>query len=380
MRVLLVNSHGADSTYGGAERYADALGTGLEARGHEVEVLSAFPVGDGLGPHTTVLHRSDWRDSRIRRIRNHVGDVVAAPWPRVRAILETAAPDLVHTNNLPGIATGIWESARRLGIPVVHTLHDYQLLCPRTSLTRRDGRPCHPSPFLCGARTRRLIRWAGGVRTVIGVSEHILRRHDGLFPGSAERVVRPPLAPLDDRPVVPPTTPLETLGYLGALTEVKGVRMLLAAAPSLAAQGIELKIAGEGPLRQEVETSDAVRYVGRIDRADIAAFIATCDAGVVPSLWDEPGPLVVGEWLSGGRPVLATRRGGLAEAAERGGVLSFDESTPALVDAVGRLRQEGEWRRVLATVPALEGYADIERWIEAHVEAYETALAAQSAS
>jgi glycosyltransferase involved in cell wall biosynthesis len=380
VRVLLVNSHGADSTYGGAERYADALGTGLEARGHEVQVLSAFPVGDGWGPRTTVLHRSDWRDSRIRRLRNHIGDVVAAPWPRLGAALETAAPDLVHTNNLPGIATGIWESARRLGIPVVHTLHDYQLLCPRTSLTKRDGRPCHPSPFLCGARTGRLVRWAGGVRTVIGVSEHILRRHAGLFPGSAERVVRPPLAPLGDRPVVPPRTPLTTLGYLGALTEVKGVRILLAAAPSLVAQGVEVRIAGDGPLRAEVEASDAVRYVGRIARADLGAFIAGCDAGVVPSLWDEPGPLVVGEWLSGGRPVLATRRGGLAEAAERGGVVSFDESTPALVDAVARLRQDGEWRRVLATVPAVEGDADIQRWLEAHVEAYETALAAQSAS
>src|SRR2546421_1943227 len=376
MRVLLVNSHGADSTFGGAERYARALATGLEVRGHEVEVLSAFPVDDRSGPHTYVLHRSDWRDSRIRRIRNHVGDVVAAPWPRLQAALETGAPDLVHTTNLPGIATGIWENSRRLGIPVVHSLHDYQLLCPRTSLTRRDGRPCHPSPFLCGARTRRLVRWAGGVGTVIGVSEHILRRHDGLFPGSAERVIAPPLAPLDDRPVTPPRTPLTTLGYLGALTEVKGVRILLEAAPSLVEQGIEVRLAGDGPLRAEVEASDAVRYVGRGDPADLGAFIAACDAGVVPSLWDEPGPLVVGEWLSGGRPVLATRRGGLAEAAMRGGLMSFEESTSALVEAVGRLRREDEWRRVLATMPAVEGYADVERWLDEHEEAYQTALKA----
>src|SRR2546430_7826777 len=180
MRVLLVNSHGADSTFGGAERYARALARGPEVRGHGGEVLSAFPVDGGSGPHTYVLHRSDWRDSRIRRIRNHVGDVVAAPWRSLHAALETAAPDLVHTNNLPGIATGIWESARRLGLPTVHTLHDYQLLCPRTSLTRRDGTPCNPSPLLCGLRTRRLVRWAGGVRMVIAVSDSILRRHQGL--------------------------------------------------------------------------------------------------------------------------------------------------------------------------------------------------------
>ncbi len=380
MRILLANSHGADVAYGGAERYAAALVTGLRARGHHVEVLSAFPVRDGSGPHTYVLHGTDWRDSRLRRLQNHVGDVVAAPWPRLHAVLATAAPDLVHTNNLPGIATGIWESARRLGIPVVHSLHDYQLLCPRTSLVRRNGRPCHPSPFLCGARTRRLVRWAGGVGTVVGVSQHILRRHAGLFPAAAERVIRPPLARLDERPVIPPARPPGTLGYLGALTEVKGVRILLAAAPALAEQGIELRIAGDGPLRAEVEASDAVRYVGRLDRADLGAFIAACDAGVVPSLWDEPGPLVVGEWLSGGRPVLATRRGGLAEAARRGGVMSFDESPPALVDAVRRLREEDEWHRILASMPAVEDDADLEAWLDAHEEAYEAALEAQSAS
>ena len=49
-----------------------------------------------------------------------------------------------------------WQAARRQGIPVVHTLHDYWLLCPSTTLTRRDATPCRPSPFLCGARTRRM--------------------------------------------------------------------------------------------------------------------------------------------------------------------------------------------------------------------------------
>jgi len=370
VRVLLVNAHGADQAYGGAERYVRKLAIELGARGHEVEVLSAFPPRDESGPETHVLHGSDWRDDRWRRFRNHVGDVVAAPWPRLGAALDRARPDLVHTNNLPGIASGIWESARRRGIPVAHTLHDYQLLCPRTSLTKRDGRPCRPSPFLCGVRTRRLLRWAGGVDTVIGVSAYILGRHQGLLAAGRECVIRPALTPLGDRPLAPPSTPLSTIGYLGALTEVKGIRLLLAAGPTLAEQGVLLRIAGDGPLRREVEEADGVRYEGRIDRADLAAFVAGCDAGIVPSLWDEPGPLVIGEWLASGRPVLATRRGGLAEAARGGGMISFDESTPALLDAVGRLRGEAEWRRILATVPTVEDDSDVQRWVDEHEAAY----------
>jgi len=373
VRILLVNSHGGDGTYGGAERYVSALGNGLLARGHDVEVLSAFPVQDGSGLGTHALHHADWRDSPVRRVRNHVGDVVAAPWPSLRAALETAAPDLVHTNNLPGIATGIWETARRLGLPTVHTLHDYQLLCPRTSLTRRDGTPCNPSPLLCGLRTRRLVRWAGGVRMVIAVSDYILRRHDGLFPTSKTCVVRPPLVPLRDRAPQRPSFPPKVLGYLGALTEVKGVRILLAAAPSLVERGLELRIAGDGPLRAEVEACDDVRYAGRLDRSELASFIAGCDVGMVPSLWDEPGPLVVGEWLSSGRPVLATRRGGLVEAAHRGGVVLFDESAPALLGAVERLDDEEVWRDVEASLPEVHGAEDIERWLDEHEAAYEVA-------
>src|SRR5947207_1721123 len=135
VRVLLVNSHGADPTYGGAEAYVRDLVTGLSGRGHSVGVLSAFPQPRESDFTTYVLHQTDWRSDRLRRLRNHVGDFVSAPWSRLEAVLRAARPELVHTNNLPGFGTGIWEVARRLDVPVVHSLHDYHLLCLRTSLT-----------------------------------------------------------------------------------------------------------------------------------------------------------------------------------------------------------------------------------------------------
>ncbi|MGG7377432.1 glycosyltransferase, partial [Escherichia coli] len=71
-----------------------------------------------------------------------LGDAVSRPTARVREAVAAARPDVVHTNNLPGVTTAIWEVSRQLGIPVVHTIHDYYLLCPRVTLQRRDGRPC----------------------------------------------------------------------------------------------------------------------------------------------------------------------------------------------------------------------------------------------
>jgi glycosyltransferase involved in cell wall biosynthesis len=371
MRVLLVSAHGADRTYGGAERYVDDLGVALRERGHDVDVLSAFPVRDRSSA-TVVLHRTDWREDRVRRLRNHAGDWLAHPGPRVHDVLRELSPDLVHTSNLPGISSAIWEQARSLGIPVVHTLHDYHLLCPRTSLTRRDGSPCRPSPLLCGLRTRRLARWAPAVGAVIGVSSHVLGRHAGFFPPATERrVIRAPLVPLGvECPSSPGTLP-RTLGYLGALTESKGVALLLAAAPRLAATGIELRVAGDGPLRTAVQDTAGLQYAGRLEGDAVPAFLGGCDLGVIPSLWEEPGlTYVLFEWLAAGRPVLCTRRGGLSEAASLPGVAAFEASVGGLLDAVAALQAPARWRALVDSVPSDPAASDLERWVGEHVEAY----------
>jgi glycosyltransferase involved in cell wall biosynthesis len=104
-----------------------------------------------------------------------------------------------------------------------------------------------------------------------------------------------------------------TIGYLGALTVAKGIGVLsrwLKISP-----GDPHRIAGDGPLAPRSNGRRAcVRRVRRGAAKD--AFLAACDIGVVPSLWEEPSgpPYVVGEWLAAGRPVLTSDRGGLAES------------------------------------------------------------------
>lgn len=379
MRVLLVNAHGADLAYGGAERYVADLATGLRARGAETLVLSAFPVRSSPpGVPMDVLHAADWREDRLRRLANHAGDVAAVPGRRLLAAVSAARPDLVHTSNLPGFSTAVWEAARRLGVPVVHTLHDYHLLCPRTSLLRRDGTPCRPHPLLCGLRTRRLARHAPAVSQVVAGSRHLLRRHEGLFPHAGARVIRLPLRPVGDAPLPPPESPPRTLGYIGALTRPKGVGLLLEAAPALARAGIELRIAGDGPLRAEVEACGPVRYEGLVQGEAKTAFLASCDAGLVPSLWEEPSgpPYVVLEWLAAGRPVLATARGALAEAHELGGVAALEPTVAGLLEAVGR--GERTWSELAAAVPVVSGDEDVERWLGETEEVYAAAVGARA--
>jgi glycosyltransferase involved in cell wall biosynthesis len=376
LRILFVNAHG-DPAVGGAEKHMAELAAELSRRGHEVDLLQAFP---DAGPPEfagtrTVLHSTHWRTSEVRRLRNHLEDVVVPFRRRVREVIVGQAPDLVHTHNLPGLGTGVWEICRLLDVPVVHTLHDYYLLCPRVTLTRRDGRPCQPALF-CGLRSRRLGRFGGAVGDVIGVSHYVLDRQAHVFPRARRHVIRNP-ATTELVASSPPSEQLRTIGFIGSLDHVKGVHVLLEAAPELMRRGCTLVLAGSGRLEPEVRAAaarGAVRFLGHVSGPSKAAFFDTCDLGVVPSVWEEPGAYTPIEWLSSGRPVLVSVRGGLGEMVDSwSGAIAVDVTPEAIVSAVDELLEPTAWQRAVSRVrPAGSAHA-FTQWMDAHEAVYEAA-------
>lgn len=389
LRVLLVHSHGTDLTFGGAERHVAQLADGLAARGMETRVLSAFPGASTLPPERTrVLYGSDWRADRARRLRNHVGDVLSRPTRELEEAVEWSQADVVHTNNLPGITTGIWEVCRRAGIAVVHTLHDYHLLCPRVTLLRPNGEACEPHPLLCGLRTRRMARWAPAVSHLIGVSRFVLVSHAQLFPGAKLELVHLPVD-VTDAPLAPPGERLETLGFIGALEPIKGVAELIRAVPALAELGCRVRIAGSGRLRSEVEAAakrySSLDYEGVVTGAEKNAFLESCDVGILPSIWNEPGgpPYAVLEWLTVGRPVLISPRGGLGEALGEGlpGLFRVEPTAEGIAEGIRTLAQDEElWRESLALVRPPAGAVDgLEGWLDEHERIYRSAAGARAA-
>jgi glycogen synthase len=381
MRVLLVNAHGVDRRWGGAEKYVDELAGGLEGRGQTVQLLSAFPSAAAqTGRPSLTLHRTDWHDDTTRRIRNHLGDAISRPTARLREAVAAARPDVVHTNNLPGITTAIWGVSRQLGIPVVHTIHDYYLLCPRVTLQRPDGRPCCAHTTLCRMRSARLARWFPAVRDVIAISDHVCSRHEPLLSGARFHVLRHPVTPLAAEPLRPPTAAPHTIGYLGSLGHAKGIPSLVDAAPSLAKLGYCVQVAGDGPLRPLVEAAssrDELVYVGPVDDEQRLRFIESTDLGVVPSTWEEPGapPYAVAEWLGAGRPVLLTEHGGLGEVASIfPGAVSIGEGTQGIVSGARACRDLERWRELVDSIAPPDDAAAAS-WTERHLQIYELAVA-----
>jgi glycosyltransferase involved in cell wall biosynthesis len=388
MHILMVNAHGHDITAGGVEKGIAMLSDGLVRRGHSVAFLNAFPGGRvELGMDVTVVHDEDWRGHPVRRLRNHVDDVVSHPSAAAADVIARIRPDVVHTHNLPGISTGVWEVSRRQSVPVMHTMHDYHLLCPRTTMMRRDGTtPCRPHPLLCGLRTRRLTRWAGAVSQLAAVSRHLLAVHEHLFPEAVKRVVRNPMVlPAPLRPVRPPAQRLASIGYIGNLDVVKGVHVLLAAAPALQAVGCELHIAGTGRLKDEVaaaaERWPFVHYHGVVSGPTKDAFLESCDAGIIPSVWAEPGgpTHTLIEWVCSGRPVLVSGRGGLGEVVDLyPAAIRVDPTVDGITSGIVALAGPPRWNALLSSLEPIDTRGELARWVHAHEEIYTSMLRSPS--
>lgn len=377
MRILIVNASGAAEWRGGVER-GIALATSLLIdRGFELSLLQSVPAGGAGFVETTTL-RSSPLGLFGRRVQNRVLDVASVRTRELDRIIARSGADIVHTHNLPGVTTAVWEAARRQGIPVLHSIHDYYLLCPRASLMDRAGRPCSGHPT-CALRSRRLSRWAENVSLFTGVSDAVVAAHRRLLPNARFEVVRNPMVAYDRASMRQPTPEPLTVGYIGGLTREKGIEPLLEAARLLEHdRRFVFRIGGHGRLAPLV-TENASRlgnltYDGAVHPEQKRSFIDDCDVGIIPSVWAEPGgpTHVLAEWLTAGRPTLVSLRGGLAEvAATSNAIIPVEPTAPEIVTALVALAEPARWASVLDARATWDAEAEIARWIGRQVELYE---------
>ena len=131
--------------------------------------------------------------------------------------------------------------------------------------------------------------------------------------------------------------------FAGRLEAQKGIHELLDAFERVRARVPRslLVLAGDGEAGEEVRArvarwgQDTTRLLGPTPHADIAEWMGACDVLALPS-WAEGTPNVVLEALASGRPVVATRVGGIPDVLsdERAGILVPPRDARALADAL----------------------------------------------
>ena len=137
--------------------------------------------------------------------------------------------------------------------------------------------------------------------------------------------------------------------FVGRLVEKKGVNVLLSAAAEVPAARIV--IVGDGPIAPELRAqaaslgiADRVEFLGARSRAEVMAELARAAVVTLPSQvgagGDQDGvPVVLGEAMAAGVPVVASDIGGLAEYVSDGetGRLVPPGAVPELATALGEL-------------------------------------------
>ena len=319
MRVLFLSSLWPPRVLGGAELYAASLADRLSARGHEIGVVTlgvdAPLVVEQLKPWPYPLDEFEsqpaWK--RALLLGRDVHDPTA--WRAIVRAIDRFRPDVVHSHSVKGMSGNALAAVGGAGVPHVHHLHDYWLLCRRTTLVQESGVRCDAVCAPCRAigAVRALEARRGRVADVcIAVSQHVANRHRPLrwldVPVHVVRHAGEAAARRDDvvggRPVV--------FGFLGQLAAVKGVGTLLEAHRRVGPDRARLVVAGRGPSASVVR-GEGVDLLGWISGATKEAFWADIDCLVVPSEWEEPAGLVAVEARERGVPVIAAGVGGLPE-------------------------------------------------------------------
>lgn len=253
--------------------------------------------------------------------------------------------EVVHIHNFfPLLSPSVYDACRDAVVPVVQTLHNYRLGCPKAMLFR-DGRVCEdcigkalPLPgvvhgcyrgshvesavvasMLAVHRWRQI--WQERVDAYIALTQF---QKDKLVQAGlpSEKIYIKPNFIFTSDSTAETGYNYDYALFVGRLSEEKGVATLIDAYKQ-ATLSIPLKIVGDGPLKevlqQEVQMSgleNMITFVGRQNKSVVLNLMRNAHFLVFPSIWYEGFPLTIAEAFSSSLPVITAKLGSMAEIVE----------------------------------------------------------------
>jgi len=333
MKICFINTLYHPIIRGGAERSVQQLAEALVHAGHEAVVICTTPEPD---THMATINGVKVYYLRLKNLyypfRNKNNPICLKPfWHAIDTynpfmawelgqILTKECPDLVHTNNLCGFSVAALKQVKLRRLPLVHTLRDYYLICPR--LMYHKDKNCETQCWICKLYALPRKKLSSLIDAVIGNSRFIIDRHlqFGYFKDiSSSHVIYNAYKLPKDVAFNRPSNDTELrLGYLGGLNPKKGLEMLLKILMKFSLEQWELWIGGKGTQEYESYLKNSyscskVHYLGFIKPAILFAKV---DVLIVPSLWHDPLPRVIFEAYAHGIPVIGSHRGGIPEIIE----------------------------------------------------------------
>ena len=362
MRVIIV----CDQAHvnGGAAKVAIRSARGLAEAGCDVVFACAVgPVADDLRHPNIRVALMDAPDiwqikNPLKAAATGVWNAAAGRWLAALLAREAGPDTLIHLHHWtrvfsPAGLRAIAESR----LPVCVTMHNYFSFCPNGAYFNfRQNAPCplKPMSMACmashcarGSYAHKAVRVARQWPTDRGFAEmrdltfvHVAafaqRFATPFLPGHARHALVPNMIDAPQREAAQPDKARAVL-FVGRLEGEKGPHLLAAAAR---ATGTPVRFLGSGPMESEIRAANPdAELLGWQPPETVYDIIAQARAVIAPSLWFEPGPLVIAEAQAMGVPGIVTRDTGAAGFVRHGenGFVTDSATQPALEQALRAL-------------------------------------------
>lgn len=343
MKVLLINNH--HKIIGGAEKYYFDLGKLLEQHGHEVAYFSTIDK-DNV--------KTKWSRYFIKKLNFKTKSLANSldKFPKIfysveakcniAKLLDDFRPDIVHLQNIYYYITpSIIKEIKRRGIPIVQTVHDYQLISPSVIMYHNGSicEICKKNKYYkaifhkCVKNSYMATLMAVVTLYFQNFRKSYVKRIDTFISPSMFTKKKLEEYGIPKNKIVHinnfvPEQKIQKYGhskekyvlYFGRICEAKGIFRLLNAAGQL--PDVNFKIAGnfeDDQIKKEVlikvrgEKIINVEFVGFKKGASLQKLISQSEFTIVPSEWYENQPYAILESFALGKPVIASKIGGIPE-------------------------------------------------------------------
>ena len=371
MKILMINKFLYPR--GGCETYMLKLADELKAKGHEIEYFGMYDekntVGNSLGFYTTNM---DFHSKGMERFLYPFKIIYSREAEKkLGRVLDDFKPDIVHMNNINfQLTPSVIYAVKKRNIPLVQTVHDYQMICPNHVLYSFDeNKPCERcikgSKLNCfkygcihGSKVKSLLGTIEAkiysiLKTYKKVDLYICPSHflenkllsaSDLYSGKTFTIHNF----IEKKPIPEKVTPEKPyISFASRLSKEKGITLLSEAAKLV--PEYSFVIAGTGPDGDSLKDIPNVTLKGFLTGDDLTSLIANSRAMILPSVCYENCPLTILEAHSFGVPAITMNSGGMAELVDDGktGVLVNEPTPEAIAEAVKKCFEDEEYYNTL---------------------------------
>jgi glycosyltransferase involved in cell wall biosynthesis len=417
VRILIANKY--FFLKGGPERYLFNLKAILESYGHTVIPFSVRFARNEPTPYSRYFVDPPLSEEAVQLEQfklqlRHLPRVVLNAFyslqakGRLRELIRRERIDLVYALNISNyLSPSIIDAAHAEGVPIVHRLSDFCLLCPSAMLNRPDKDRCFdciPGKYWHGVRHRcvggslgaSLVRCSSmffhdAIRIYHRVDQYVCTTPfmQSLLVGRGFRPDRIHVipTPIDSSRIQVGDEDDGTFFCATRLSHEKGVDVLVRAGTLMKARASRIIVVGEiaGQYAHECVAMGTgghgatIEFLGPRYGEELFALLKRCRAAIIPSRWIDNLPNTLLEALAHGKPVIGANVEGINVAVHHGeNGLLFQPNDPAdlaskldaLANDPARARQMG-----LAGRRLVEETHNPERHSQTLMRVFETAMA-----